>query len=148
MNKIEQHKKDMRDLEQRKREVWINILNSICYADEVGNRPCDNGYICDKCRSYSYSKFYAESLKKAGLPYKNEMLFAIREGVRYGKYDEDRATLLKEECLEECKEERGTWESKDGNITLYNAVLTCRHKIVPASGGGIVCKKCGGWFCY
>ena len=20
-----------------------------CHEDKVGNRPCDNGYICDKC---------------------------------------------------------------------------------------------------
>ena len=31
---------------------------------------------------------------------------------------------------------------------LWDADPDCEHEIVSASGGGIKCKKCGGWFCY
>ena len=31
---------------------------------------------------------------------------------------------------------------------LYNANPEREHEIVSASGGGIKCKKCNGWFCY
>lgn len=31
---------------------------------------------------------------------------------------------------------------------LYQADPKCDHYIIPASGGGIKCIKCGGWFCY
>lgn len=31
---------------------------------------------------------------------------------------------------------------------LYNADENCKHEIIHASGGGIKCIKCGGWFCY
>ena len=32
-------------------DSWINFLMDElkCYADENGNRPCDNGAICDRC---------------------------------------------------------------------------------------------------
>lgn len=31
--------------------LYSRYLNEIChcYADENGNRPCDNGAICDRC---------------------------------------------------------------------------------------------------
>ena len=31
---------------------------------------------------------------------------------------------------------------------LYDANPDCKHKIVSASGGGIKCKLCSGWFCF
>ena len=31
---------------------------------------------------------------------------------------------------------------------LWDAEPDCDHEIVSASGGGIKCTKCGGWFCY
>ena len=31
---------------------------------------------------------------------------------------------------------------------LYDADPDCRHEIVPASGGGVICKKCRGWYCF
>lgn len=31
---------------------WERMLEEVyhCYADENGNRPCDNGALCDRCR--------------------------------------------------------------------------------------------------
>lgn len=38
----EQHKK--------RQELWEQVLNKYCPADkETGNRPCDNGVLCDYC---------------------------------------------------------------------------------------------------
>lgn len=31
---------------------------------------------------------------------------------------------------------------------LYDADPNCDHRVVGASGGGIKCTKCSGWFCY
>lgn len=31
---------------------------------------------------------------------------------------------------------------------LWNADPNCNHNIVCASGGGIKCTKCNGWYCY
>lgn len=31
---------------------------------------------------------------------------------------------------------------------LWDADPDCEHEIVEASGGGIKCTKCNGWFCY
>lgn len=34
------------------------------------------------------------------------------------------------------------------NTVLYNADPNCNHNIVSNPSGGIICTKCGGWFCY
>lgn len=39
-------------------------------------------------------------------------------------------------------------EDADNYQELYNADPDCIHDIVSASGGGIRCTKCNGWFCY
>jgi len=31
---------------------------------------------------------------------------------------------------------------------LWDADKDCEHSIINASGGGIKCIKCKGWFCY
>ena len=47
-------------------DSWINFLMDElkCYADENGNRPCDNGAICDRC---STEEIYKKFRKKIGL---------------------------------------------------------------------------------
>ena len=45
----------------------------------------------------------------------------------------------------------GDCKNCNGHINvdeLYEADPDCEHDITDASGGGIVCTKCGGWFCY
>lgn len=36
-----------------------------CYADEEGNRPCDNGSLCDKCMTKEAQAIWA-SIKNGG----------------------------------------------------------------------------------
>lgn len=31
-----------------------------CHEDKVGNRPCDNGYICDECMTNEMIKLWKE----------------------------------------------------------------------------------------
>ena len=47
-------------------ENWDEFLNVEfgCYADENGNRPCDNGALCDRC---SDEKTYEEFYKQIGI---------------------------------------------------------------------------------
>ena len=47
-------------------KAWDEFLNTECgcYADEYGNRPCDNGELCDRC---SDEKFYENFRKKIGI---------------------------------------------------------------------------------
>lgn len=44
-------------------KAWDEFLNTECgcYADEYGNRPCDNGALCDRC---SDEKFYEKFREK------------------------------------------------------------------------------------
>ena len=34
-----------------------------CYEDEVGNRPCDNGAVCDRCHTKDAQELW-EKIKK------------------------------------------------------------------------------------
>ena len=45
--------------------AWSKFLNEsgTCHEDEVGNRPCDNGCICDRCHA-DYIQEAFESWKK------------------------------------------------------------------------------------
>ena len=47
-------------------EAWDEFLNVEfgCYADEYGNRPCDNGALCDRC---SDEKIYKRFCEKIGI---------------------------------------------------------------------------------
>ena len=51
----------------RAMEVWNDVLEKTCgcYADEVGNRPCDNGAYCDKCSADWVQEIYKTELEKA-----------------------------------------------------------------------------------
>lgn len=37
--------------EEQKRAVWSWAVSALCHCqeDELGNRPCDNGVLCDRC---------------------------------------------------------------------------------------------------
>jgi hypothetical protein len=50
-------------------EVWERILTGYCrcYADEQGNRPCDNGALCDRCMTKDVKEVYDSELKKLGI---------------------------------------------------------------------------------
>ena len=38
--------------------------------------------------------------------------------------------------------------AQPGEIELWGADEKCVHWIRPAHGGGIRCRRCGGWFCF
>jgi hypothetical protein len=52
-----------------KEHVGRAVLNEYCYADPyTGNRPCDNGCICDRCsHDQGLQAEYKRKLKEAGL---------------------------------------------------------------------------------
>ena len=45
--------------------TWDEFLNVEfgCYADENGNRPCDNGALCDRCSDEKFYKFLREKIR-------------------------------------------------------------------------------------
>ena len=49
---------------------WNSLRNQFlafychCYEDEVGNRPCDNGAICDKCMTEQAQRDWGRFLCK------------------------------------------------------------------------------------
>ena len=45
-------------------KAWDEFLNTEfgCYADENGNRPCDNGALCDRCSDEKINKFFREKI--------------------------------------------------------------------------------------
>lgn len=50
-------------------EIWEEILNNTCdcYADEVGNRPCDYGFPCDACKAEWIQEIFKNKLAEKGL---------------------------------------------------------------------------------
>lgn len=52
-----------------KKEIWENILNRMCCTANpiTGNRPCDNGVLCDRCNSELIQEIYQQELKRYGL---------------------------------------------------------------------------------
>ena len=44
--------------------AWEEFLNTECgcYVDENGNRPCDNGALCDRCSDEKINKFFREKI--------------------------------------------------------------------------------------
>ena len=46
--------------------LWDKVLREYChcYPDAVGNRPCDNGCLCDRCMSKDVKEIYNSLLKK------------------------------------------------------------------------------------
>lgn len=52
---------------QKAIEAWDKVLREYChcYADAVGNRPCDNGAICDRCMTKDVREVYRVELNKA-----------------------------------------------------------------------------------
>ena len=45
-------------------EAWDEFLRVEfgCYEDENGNRPCDNGALCDRCSDEKINKFFREKI--------------------------------------------------------------------------------------
>ena len=52
-----------------KQDIWEEILNDVCdcYEDEVGNRICDWGAMCDRCHAPWVQEIYKKRLKEEGL---------------------------------------------------------------------------------
>ena len=46
--------------------LWDKVLREYChcYPDIVGNRPCDNGCLCDRCMSKDVKEIYNSLLKE------------------------------------------------------------------------------------
>lgn len=52
-----------------KHQLWVEILDTICSADDFGNRACDWGCPCDRCHSWECNHEFATLLKENGLDY-------------------------------------------------------------------------------
>lgn len=48
-------------------KLWDKVLREYChcYPDEVGNRPCDNGCLCDRCQAADVQQIYKSMLEAA-----------------------------------------------------------------------------------
>jgi hypothetical protein len=56
----------------------------------------------------------------------------------------DDALKLKRNLLDTFREPTGIEEP----YPLYGSDLNCDHEITSSSGGGALCRKCNGWFCF
>lgn len=56
-------------------DTWNKFLAEElhCYADQNGNRPCDNGAMCDKCMTDEMLRDYAESMSHAAFGWDEEV---------------------------------------------------------------------------
>ena len=61
--------KDVSDDGLKRIAIWEEVLEEVCkcYADEVGNRACDWGIMCDRCQVSWVEEIYRGRLEKAGL---------------------------------------------------------------------------------
>ena len=52
-----------------KQQIWERVLNRMCCSENpiTGNRPCDNGVLCDRCQTELVREVYQEELKRYGL---------------------------------------------------------------------------------
>ena len=52
-----------------KQQIWKRVLNRMCCSENpiTGNRPCDNGVLCDMCQAELVQEVYQEELKRYGL---------------------------------------------------------------------------------
>ena len=50
-----------------RQNLWLETLAECChcYPDDVGNMPCDNGCICDKCNADWVKQVYHGKVEKA-----------------------------------------------------------------------------------
>ena len=49
---------------RKAQSIWNKILDGIgCYTDSVGNAPCDNGVMCDKCNQQWVQDVFTSRLK-------------------------------------------------------------------------------------
>lgn len=57
--------------EKKRQAIYDSILASTCgcYKDEVGNRPCDNGCICDRCSADWIQEAYKQKLAEVSKQY-------------------------------------------------------------------------------
>ncbi len=62
-------------------------------------------------------------------------------------YNMDEYSQVTPTFCEKCKEKLDRYPKFDEKL-LVDADPNCRHEIVDASGGGVKCKKCNGWFCF
>ena len=61
--------KDISDNGLKRIAIWEEVLEEVCkcYADEVGNRACDWGAICDRCQTSWVREIFESRLRKEGL---------------------------------------------------------------------------------
>lgn len=60
----------------------------------------------------------------------------------------EKSEIVTAEDLENGDVDLSSDELKWDNDELWNADPECKHEVVDAPGGGVVCKKCGGWCCF
>lgn len=57
------------DEREQSQQIWVEVLDTFCKADEDGCRPCDRGCPCDRCHyDYDLQKRYVETLVERGVP--------------------------------------------------------------------------------
>ena len=51
---------------EKEKKVWLEVLNDLCCKpnEVTGNRPCDNGVLCDTCSALSVQEEYERRLKE------------------------------------------------------------------------------------
>ena len=53
-----------------KDRIWRELLEGYCPSDELGNKPCDWGSMCDRCQhDWGLNHRYAKILKAKGMDY-------------------------------------------------------------------------------
>jgi transcriptional regulator with XRE-family HTH domain len=127
------------------------ISESYVRAIEIGSKKPSKRLLRDYANLLNIEEDILESFdrlhgEKSTKEYLYRLITAVNERVAYlsmmkiahtiGEYKTDDKQTV-------------TAEYADGaRITLYKAIPSCKHEVIPQCSGGIICTKCGGWFCY
>jgi hypothetical protein len=82
MNKIVEYTDLPQEQKDTRSKLWVQVLNTYCHADHIGNRPCDYGCPCDRCHYDPILQLkYIELIRDRGLTLTTKELNSLKEGL-------------------------------------------------------------------
>lgn len=99
-------------------KIWHETLEKTChcYADDNGNRPCDYGYLCNKCEADWVEEVYRKALAEAEEPPKKKKFTVIVHDIAtYNDIEAESEDEAIEQALEWWDERQPRWKVVEEN---------------------------------
>lgn len=110
-------------------KIWLETMAETChcYPDEVGNMPCDNGCLCDRCCADWVQDVYKSKLTKQLDAELSKIAQFMSRNDPNGEYTVDElkdAPELFIEVLERWKSDMGTESTEAARIRFDDMIST------------------------